>query len=367
MVAVVGLICGCVDSGGTGGTSGGDGGSPAQAGSTGAGNTGQGLGGSVSQGGQSSKAGSAGAGATGGSSGGQGGASGAGGSPEAEACAFLASSWCDKKSSCDREDFLRQYGKKSVCSERQRLACLADLALPGVQVISSDIAVCASSLSLGSCTDFLSRKMAASCTPPGTYASGAVCGHSWQCKSGYCAVKDGQSCGHCQVPQSKGGACTVAQDCQGGLACSQGVCEAYATLGDLCSKEFTTCDPGSECVGVLSVSSTCKKQPLLGEDCDLEGYAAATQCAPSEAAYCDPQTKKCLALQLFELGAKCGLGALCEGGLCNGTVCQVRVSEGGGCSNGLQCQEPAVCSGGTCTLSPVCKLGFWGSLARWWG
>lgn len=292
----------------------------------------------------------AGSSASGGASGSNGG-TGSAENSQKELCETLASMQCLKFVECDRLFYKQNFSTSEECYARYTQACLQALQLPGNGMDSTRLTACASETYGQNCSMVARREGIEHCMAKGSLGLGAVCAHDWQCSTGLCSFRD-KACGRCFSPAQVYDACAEFKDCAPGLGCIDGVCLSLPQEGKACNNVYLPCEPDLSCV-----NSGCKKSPQLGQPCDSYNFSAGAVCATSAVAYCDPASQTCLAYQLLGPGDSCADGTgLCQGQRCAQGVCVPYQKDGAPCVSSSECQEPARCREGSCTVIPSsCK------------
>ena len=318
---------------------------------------GGGAGGSSTAGtGGSSTAGTGGSstGGAGGSSSGGGGQGGSGGSAQMDACNALATSWCDRWSTCAPFASTTAFGSSSTCVTQTTAWCLVVTSEPDMPP-PSDTANCASVLAAASCDDLLVAGTPWICIPatPGPRADASPCTADAQCASGFCDAVPG-GCGTCAARPVAGDPCPTAASCGMGLVCesSSGTCIPFKKLGDACTSDCSPtlwCNSGT-CAALGDVGAACTGSPI---DCD---YTIGLDCISGH----------CTAVTTATSGGTCGMAVTCTdatycdyGASLSSGTCKPSVEVGGACDpTGMDpCMEPATCdpSTGACTIPmPAC-------------
>ena len=282
--------------------------------------------------------------------------SSSGGVAGEQACADIATAFCNRYSAC--ADFYIPYafGDLPTCISRIKTAFLCPTVFTAADttVTPNMYAACALALPTVDCLDLFVSKVPAACTwPAGPRADGQRCGFGSQCAGDVCRGGAG-GCGTCTTPSQAGGLCSSPQDCVGGSYCSStGVCVLYGGQGATCDANHA-CNPrlacrGGTCATRLSGGATCSPQE---QPCDLYDEALA----------CSTTTNRCTAVTQATAGAMCGFaangtfaicteGAACRPSASNGT-CIAPAADGDTCNatTGAPCLYPASCDQGACTL-----------------
>ncbi len=291
-----------------------------------------------------------------------------------DACAQLASAYCNRLSSCTSFYSLLAFGDVATCQTRFAAQCVTGLAAPGDGSTPDSTAACAIKAPAVACVDLFANVLPTECQPVvGAEADGAACGDSSQCKSRFCAFDDSKAtCGTCAEPVAAEAAC-VNGGCPSGLKCGTDTkCHRVGALND-------ACDDAHACASSLACfNSKCVLPAGNGADCDPAGSTTTTHvpCDLVGGYWCNLTSKKCETIALNAArGANCGLNVT-TGGLTvcepksycsmNATTyagtCVARVADGGACDAtaktlGGPCTDPAKCLGGVCKLADAssCK------------
>lgn len=291
-----------------------------------------------------------------------------------QACATIAAARCTKLQTCSASDLARRFGDLATCETREALACTAGLAAAMTGNTVTAVEACAAAVDAEACGDFFSKSPPDACrTAMGLEATGAACGFSAQCATGFCAAASDAACGTCAaVPQA--GASCASQGCGQDLVCvaSTQLCQAPVAIGGMCSRELP-CADGGTCVGAnaqQNILGTCTADAsAVGATCDGK-HKTAPDCSADLGLACDSTTNQCATLPLAAAGQPCGQlgttvtrctgGATCAiaAGQMAGT-CVAPAADGAACDTaaGPGCLTPARCiattaggTAGTCQL-----------------
>ncbi len=289
-----------------------------------------------------------------GNSGGGSTTSGSSGPSAMQACADQAHAVCSKRDACSPNSFLnnRTYGGEMACEMLIAGPCVSALMANGTAQTPAKIENCLQAYPGYMCTDFFDNNPPAACIPPsGTLATGAACGASAQCTTGYCSIPQYQVCGTCAALPVAGDNCTVTADCGRNLQCvtptgaTMGKCAAFVASGGACLTNVAPCEVGLACVGddeATMTMGTCKAQvTTAGGACDLDRKTMAN-CFFDGGLYCIPTAKgsgvgTCQAVTVVDAGMACGpVGAMPITGFAD-------------CHAGATCIKPTGSAVGTCT------------------
>lgn len=284
------------------------------------------------------------------------------GDSASQACTDLATNLCNKLDSCAPFLVTYAYGSASECATRLQINCPNVITANGSGATASDVEACAQALSSTSCADLESNSQPSACQIAGTLAAGTPCGANEQCAgpNGYCKIASGAVCGACATLSAAGGTCSVNGDCQTGLVCgtavgaTSGACVTPGAAGAMC-------DAAHPCQGTLGCyNATCSSPVEAGQACDV----LAQNCDFGQGQYCDLSSKVCAQVQTATAGEACGHSAstntytVCANEApCNGSslttpgTCGAVAADGAPCGpNMANCQAPAVCVNGACTV-----------------
>jgi hypothetical protein len=277
-----------------------------------------------------------------------------------QACSDWATSVCGTYQACLPFYLRLAYADASSCISRTTLFCVAAFGLSGSDASPALVEACARSRLL-SCVNYLSNNFPAACTSiHGSVASGDPCVYDWQCAgtNAYCDL--GQSgCGVCAQRSAAGGRCTLDNDCQDNLRCTNfGLCATPVGQG-------AACDAVQNCQGGLVCSNgMCAPQPSEGSPCstaagsteDCDAYFGLAQGLYRDGSHCTQG-------QVADAGGTCGATTFCAyaatcdtaGATAGMGTCPALAGDGTPCAgpHAPSCQPPAVCGpGGTCQLLP---------------
>jgi hypothetical protein len=288
-----------------------------------------------------------------GSDGGAGGTTGTAGTSGSidTACASF-DAICQKLNTCAPALVKFNYGTVDECVKRFKISCLDASKAPDSGLTAATISACAAALPAATCEDAIYRKVTA-CEVKGGRSNGMACGTNEQCSTGHCAQAD-QACGVCAAFVGAGAACSVDEDCEPGLLCSNDShCVVPGTAGGVCNTNQPCrlglyCRNGSCVNGAETPGTTC--EPTLTASCDL-----------LKGIYCDSTVGKCANLGFAANGDPCGLVAAkfvsCAAGECiyptadaTQGVCGALAGDGAACDATTLCESPARCLSGHCKL-----------------
>jgi hypothetical protein len=275
-------------------------------------------------------------------------------SPEG-ACDQYVTTFCNKIAECFPVFIKTSYKDANECISRQKSQCLKALAAPSTALTPGVVSTCASAYGSASCNDIF--KLPDACkTPAGTLADGSPCGEDAQCSGRSCNITGDAACGACAKRAGAGADCASTK-CDDGLVCaSNDKCVAPGNAG-------ATCGDNQPCQTPLVCSKgTCSEGAAAGAACSQE-----EPCNLFKGLVCDPTSNTCKELKVANAGEACGFvggnfvtcGA---GGDCNQNgatgTCRAALADGASCgADGPNCQEPAECINGVCTINDpgACK------------
>ena len=272
-------------------------------------------------------------------------------------CDGYAAKFCQRLQTCSPPYLVGTYGDLKTCQDRLVLACATEAALPGTGLGKTSLGACADALGAATCDDLFAGTVPA-CQPKGTLATGAACGSSVQCASGFCRTPETSFCGKCDVRAAEGAACDSDDACQFPLACSEsGRCARPSAEGEFCN-ETKPCKSGAL---FCASDNTCKRPSAEGKACNRSGNAPLQPCDIGFS--CRPSANGvCRAIRLVATGMPCGVSpsgstvVLCAGsGSCVKNVCQPPGDDGQVCTvsplgDSGGCLAPALCLEGRCKL-----------------
>ena len=215
----------------------------------------------------------------------------------------------------------------------------------------------------------------------GKVATNGSCYSSVDCQAGFCTSEVTTTCpGTCKPFGADGASCADDAPCGSGFECFTGACKARSAAGGACP-----CKVGLWCDLDLSTNSgTCKARLAAGASCNAHGSdtcAIGLICAADTATckalagegdtcvpptqsggptvcgrgyHCDSSTKKCVSDPTA--GHACSADVNCLMGYCDDVttpsapVCKALVSDGGNCTDPLQCASLS-CTNGKCDAS----------------
>jgi len=298
---------------------------------------------------------------------GAGGCSGSsGGSVSAsQASSDLGTAICTKIDSCAPFYVDLTWPDVTTCASRTGIGVASTLAESSSGWTPSAIESCSKAIASASCSDVLDNNLPSVCnSPAGKLAVGMPCGDSSQCQSTYCNTGPMGICGTCAAARGAAGApCYGNDDCAYGSVCvgadsstpTPGACAQPAATGADCD---TTAHP---CEGTLVCKGTrCAAPDEAGASCS---QGTCDSVAGLECQIATGQTTgTCAKVSLATAGSPCGLinGAItaCSGGgtcvLSTNTTgtCKAAIADGMPCNASTPpgCLDPAVCTGGQCTV-----------------
>lgn len=265
-------------------------------------------------------------------------------------CTAYTAATCGKMQQCWPWLLQASYGDLQTCESRSAALCANVLTAKGTSWTPDKIESCAKALPGISC-DVWWNSVAPACDPgPGQLANGASCIDKSQCQGGTCLQGASAGCGQCASVSPVGGDCAASAECVPGAACSpEGKCVAPVGLGE-------TCDASHPCsINLRCHEGKCASLVGLGETCDPAGF----DCNFFQGLACDPSSKTCKSVKLASDGERCGLvdgdlTACRSGAVCSPekTTCIPHIPDGAACGaqSESQCQPPATCIGGVCTV-----------------
>jgi len=279
----------------------------------------------------------------------------------------LAKGICDKTVQCYPALAKLAWGDAAGCVARVAPQFKKSLAAPGNQINATNAKACIDAFKLAACGTDPGELPA--CNIPGTLANGTACGADSQCASNSCYTVGTADCGTCQPRAAEGASCTAAK-CAPGLICESETskCVKPGGVGASCDG-LIPCANGLDCV-----AGKCAKQLGGGAACQVDG---AAKCDTAAGFFCKPAalgspTGTCTAIGFNKPPAgKCGVDVatltfnLCEASSCEGAAgatpgtCTPYLKDGDACGDGInaQCQSPALCRSGKCTIDDpgACK------------
>ncbi|HVY45802.1 MAG TPA: hypothetical protein VHB21_07985 [Minicystis sp.] len=307
-----------------------------------------------------------------GGAGGSGGSSAGGGTPIKQACGDYAHALCSRYGNCSNGFWVvSTFGDEMNCEFRLEQQCEAALLAPDAGDSGDDIEACATALPNESCIDLFDHNPPPACIPKaGPRENGAACGTGSQCKTGWCELDVGSTCGSCSGTPLAGSQCLGDVECGPGLVCHRGYCAKPVGNGAACNTTTTPCLAGLSCVGAsMTTMGTC--QPAgntTGVACDPQ-EATAPGCNGALGLYCHPAIKKCEKTVLVDAGQPCGIVmnhlVQCKGdgkcqipqGMAMGT-CAAAIGDTQPCNvdSGPPCQTPSKCVPGDMPPDGVCTF-----------
>ncbi len=314
-----------------------------------------GGGGDSSQSGDTSVGGDSG---TGGDSGGDGGNQ----VTADQACTDYARAVCTQIGTCAPFYVTIAFGDAATCETRLKLSCAAVLAAPTTSWTPGSMETCVQAAAGASCSDLLGNNPPAACQPQaGSLADGSPCIDGSQCMNHACHKPASSTCGTCGSKAAAGGTCTSNDDCALSVICvkangaSTGTCQQAGGMGATCNAT-QACNPTLVCK-----AGACAPPDALGQSCSS---MPASTCDLLHGDFCAPMDggSTCVMVGAAGSGQTCGFFGgsftICSA---NGTcvteggpsgLCEPTLADGASCSttSGAQCQQPAECQSGTCTL-----------------
>lgn len=275
--------------------------------------------------------------------------SGGGASTPEGACDELVGALCNKLAECVPLVIKTAYKDANDCIARQKAQCVKSVNAPSTGFTPAIVSGCAAAYRSATCDTAFSQPDACK-TPAGQLADGAPCGEGSQCKGRACNKSGDAACGACTTSAAAGADCTTNQ-CDEGLRCAENnKCVAAAKAG-------AACGDNQPCEAPLTCSKgTCGTGAGAGASC-----AAGEACDALKGLFCDPTSKTCKEIKLANAGETCGLidgtfvscvaGGKCKMGTGTTGTCQAAAADGAACGgDGPDCQEPAECVNGICTI-----------------
>jgi len=208
------------------------------------------------------------------------------------ACDFYVATVCAKYDTCTNGKYTTiHYGSQTICRQREKIACLANLDQPDNPATPKGSVRCAQGIATQSCADFFDRRNTPSaCTPSsGPRDDGAPCAANGQCQSAFCHARTGATCGVCEEQPVAGSPCDSSSDCPRTYGCSDAnICEPYVLEGGACGST-APCGFALDCVIPKNApAGTCVAQGIApGAACDVK-LQKAPLCEPSYLLYCGP-------------------------------------------------------------------------------
>lgn len=221
------------------------------------------------------------------------------------------------------------------------------MALDGVAASPADLDTCANAYDDATCSE-LSGALIGQCIPKlkGSRPDGSPCATMMQCAGGWCELSGtgGTTCGVCATLPGEGEVCTDGR-CDFGLACSNMTCTrpVYGGLGDPCNVQgLAPCDPALACI-----DGACAPRRGQGEACAFDSECGVGLECDDLSSTCQPPPPPA------PVGGACSGAVQCDSqGYCEQDVCQLKVADGGSCTESRQCMVAANCISGTCTIGP---------------
>lgn len=346
-------------------------------------------------------------------------------------CAALAQTHCDEVASCECPN---EGAEPEACLAAQRQGCerafagfISGVTLGRLTFDSSEAERCVAdyAAAVSGCADPFDTPFSPACArmfqdsaPVGGRCAALNTGASCGALSGVCLEdrtcaplpSEGQPCllGRCAndlfcnagvcgsergTPErAEGEACSLNQECQAGLACTDGLCAPAPAIGAACT-ESPQCGRDATCL--LSSARICAPLAELDEPCFSGECAPGLACEiVNDLPICRPevpQGEPCTPFQTCEAGSVCNAGTcaplpgrdeVCLFGQCgSGLLCNAATQRCGDlalegetcnatseCAAGLGCDArdfPSVCrtklpEGGDCGfLDDLCEPGLW--------
>jgi hypothetical protein len=213
----------------------------------------------------------------------------------------------------------------------------------------------------------------------GRVADGGACTFDAECGAiSECIGASGATCGVCTHVPQLGESCAMTP-CPEVLFCDDTqVCVSRVGAGSACNTTNSACATPASCIGATtgSTAGTCTVVDTasvacsrlvcpMGQLCTFDGHAASCR-APRTDGTCDPQAfggSDCSSSTLCDaatmhcapfptLGQPCTT-ACAAPARCVAQMCRASISNGGSCTNDLDCLS-AHCATGTCAALPLC-------------
>ena len=332
--------------------------------------------------------------------------------PEPEELAGMrADAICAALEACQGADLLSQSMDGQPCAWKiggvfanRNMAHFGDSVLAGRVIFRPDNAtLCIEDLAATGCDVKASRwRQVCGSTVEGSVETGGQCVIDEECSdSAYCERgADGTVCpGECVALKGENNSCTSSEQCEHGLVCFGGTCEAPLLQEDDCTGAPELCR-----IGLLCLAGSCQPQanvygagpdepcdPFTGELCSIEGQqplvcaeqpigsalcrervAAGAVCrrsVPSQCPvgqYCEAeagQEGNCKDLPgLYEecrpenKDRRCGPGLVCDTYQSGGEACVPIKDNGGTCEGDASCFSGRCDDDLTCAPPPACVL-----------
>jgi hypothetical protein len=274
-----------------------------------------------------------------------------------QACGEAAAALCGRVSTCAPFVLTLFFGDAAACTDAYKQACLASVGAGNTSATPAAYQHCGADFAQVACGDLFSHNPPASCRPSGgPVAVGMGCGDDWQCASGRCSIPSNATCGVCIDRAPAGSACRAEDDCEYGLTCASMLCVPQGGPGAMCDAGHP-CTFGNACkTGDGGTQGTCGPTVGAGQTCN-----SLEDCAFADGAFCNPQTRLCVAAGSAQPGEQCGFvggtyvfcagaGGACTiaAGSMTGT-CPAIVEPGGACSSTMPCKIGSRCINGVCT------------------
>lgn len=284
------------------------------------------------------------------------------GPPTDATMSAIADVYCQKASECSSDLLLRvAYGSIDTCKARFKAQLQLDVKASGYGVSDAQATACQLALKTITCADVFGDNPPATCRFTGGLTDGSNCTSDAQCQSGSCFIDKTAACGKCGPRAAKGADCTSSQ-CAYGLRCNATKICTDGGLGATCSQD-SDCNPLTYCKGGVCTAPIGSE----GTACVVKPGANDPVCDPTKALFCLPKTLgdvngTCTKVTVSSAatGEKCGFKSLtppevilCTNGECISDKCVARLADGATCTGAdgdPQCQEPAECRGGVCSL-----------------
>jgi hypothetical protein len=300
-------------------------------------------------------------------SGSSGSGSSSGGTTAAQAAADRATGYCAKVMTCAPELIQRLYGDQPTCVARYTADYTNALAAPSTGVTPATEEACTAAFAGWACADFVdTHNIPQACQQVmGAVATGAACGFSGQCKTGFCGIAPQTQCGACATVPAVGDSCAT-QGCGQGLVCTTDTktCVVVGEQGATCGVG-APCGELFYCVGSNSttgVTGTCQQAlTQSGATCDPTSQKGPG-CDHTQFLTCNAMTKMCATMTLGATGQPCGNNdvssqtVFCSAfGTCTGAtngvpgMCVATAADGAACdtANGPGCMDISICVAGS--------------------
>ena len=261
------------------------------------------------------------------------------GGSAARACSDSAFARCSQLQGCSTTAVQLRFGDLHTCQAIYQSTCLNNIQAPSSGTTAATVEACAQGISKWSCRDYLdTQNPPPACQPQvGHVATGAPCGVSQQCQSGFCSIAPGRMCGTCRPPPQPGNSCAALVSCGPSLFCTNTTleCQGFVQMGGACSRGLP-CAAGLTCVGYnaqTNAPGTCQAAvTTTGSACSFLGAG----CDPFAGLSCNAETQLCETAKIVGTGEACGLVAnqqayCANAGQCVAGSCQAAAGVGEAC------------------------------------